>query len=158
MTPLLVTLAAAALALPVPGAVAAQKPAPRVERAFVNGYPSRDPAVYSALLEALPHAEAPPSGTPEAEIRVETDGPARWESGRPLRYVPAANAVNRDGAWFRVPDPIAARIEDDLRTARREASGRSWPGYATLVALAVLGAAVAWAALHRRRGPRPARG
>ena len=129
------------------------KSPPRVDRALVNGRPSRSPRVYEGLFAPLGEASVPPADVPHAEIRLETSPPSPWsEGGSTFLYYPTLDTLRRSGDWVGVSPDLAARIEADLVSVRKGESGASLPALAGSAALVVGLGGVAWMTIVRRRG------
>lgn len=129
------------------------KAPPRVERALVNGRPSRAPRVYERLFAPLNEASVPPAGVPHAEIRLATSPPSPWaDRVGTFLYYPTLDTVRRSGQWVAASSGLAARIEADLVSVRKRERGASLPALAGSLALVVGLGGVAWMTIVRRRG------
>jgi hypothetical protein len=116
------------------------------EQVTIAGRVVANPTAYEPLLEDLPRATSPPATARSVEIvlRDEAGGVER------LDYFPLDEVVLRRGAWLRVPDELADRIEEELED--QAAEGRSlWPAYLSLFALLGAGGTILWLMWGRRR-------
>jgi hypothetical protein len=116
------------------------------EQVTIAGNSVSDPAAYEALVEDLPRATSPPGNARSVEIVLRDD-----EGGvEQLEYFPLEEVLLRRGGWFRVPDELASRIEEELQN--QAAEGRSlWPAYLSLFALLGAGGTILWLMWGRRR-------
>ena len=131
-------------------------PRPRIEQALVNGRASNSPEVYEGIFGKREKMDAPPTGTPSAEIRLVTDTPSPWTDGRgTFLYYPTLNALRRPSEWVEAPPELAEQIEADLVSVRKRDEGASAPLLASSLALVLGLGGVGWMTVARRRRTRP---
>jgi hypothetical protein len=128
--------------------------APRIASVSVGAQRVADPQAYVPLLYGT--SVSPPITVwnhRDIQIGIDVAGETPWSGWGSAEYFPSERLLHvPDGVWVRVSDAQAAMIAADLHPAAR-ASGRSGTGVAIVGAAALLVAAAAGLALHRRRRP-----
>ena len=85
---------------------------PAPARAVVNGKAAPDPAAFAALLGPLERAATPRNGEQLSWITLSWATPNPWaRDGAILEYLPTSRVVIRPDGTFRVPGPLADRID-----------------------------------------------
>ena len=79
---------------------------------IVNGKAAPDPAAFAALLGPLERAATPRNGEQLSWITLSWATPNPWaRDGAILEYLPTSRVVIRPDGTFRVPGPLADRID-----------------------------------------------
>jgi hypothetical protein len=127
---------------------------PRIVSVTVGVHRARHPLAYTPLLYGRQvHPPASVWNHHDVLIAIDLAGETPWTGWGGAEYFPSDRLLHvPDGVWVRVSDAQAAMIAADLHPSAR-ASGGSAIGFAVAGVAAVLAAAAAGFALHRRRRP-----
>ncbi len=127
---------------------------PRIVSVAVGAHRAANPLAYTPLL--FGREVHPPTSVwnhRDVLIAIDLAGETPWTGWGSAEYFPSERLLHvPDGVWVRVSDAQAAMIAADLHPAAR-ASGGPGTGFVVAGAAAVLAAAAAGFALHRRRRP-----